>query len=89
MMHYGIKKMVNVSHNAFFPLFNPTMHQICGILLFEIGLNLMARWRNSWYIVLLNLKKKEKEKKKKEKKYGMQQIVSFGQWLEIWMCEGA
>ena len=60
------------------------MHQICGILLFEIGLNLMARWRNSWYSFI-----KFEKKKKKKKKYGMQQIVSFGQWLEIWMCEGA
>ena len=41
-------KMYPTMH-LFFPLFNPTMHQICGILLFEIGLNLVAPG-----IVLLN-----------------------------------
>ena len=45
----------------------------------------MAHWRNSWYSFI----KLEKKKKKEKKKYGMQQIVMFGQWLEIWMCEGA
>ena len=82
MMHYGIKKMVKcIPQCIYFSSFQSHNAPNMWYFAFEIGLNLMARWRNSWYSFI--------KLKKKKKKYGMQQIVSFGQWLEIWMCEGA